>query len=90
MIHKISDFCLKVDGVKKTSDRLYNLKYNNPKTPERDQQIQELIDDIQATCLLIANDKQSYDNTIKNDNFDSNGLPKDFTDKFRIEDEGGV
>jgi len=61
MIHKISDFCLKVDGVKKTSDRLYNLRYNNPKTPERDMQIQELIDDIQATCLLIANDKQPYD-----------------------------
>ena len=51
MIHKISDFCLKVDGLKKTSGRLYNLKYNNPKTPERDQQVQELIDDIQATCI---------------------------------------
>ena len=49
MIHKISDFCLKIDGVKKTSDRLYNLKYNNPKTPERDMQIQELIDKIKAT-----------------------------------------
>ena len=61
MLHKISDFCLKVDGVKKTSDRLYNLKYNNPKTPERDMQIQDLIDDIQATCKLIANDKQPYD-----------------------------
>ena len=61
MIHKISDFCLKIDGVKKTSDRLYNLKYNNPKTPERDQQVQELIDDIQATCLLIAKDTQPYD-----------------------------
>ena len=36
MLHKISDFCLKVDGLKKTSDKLYNLKYNNPKTPERD------------------------------------------------------
>ena len=42
MIHKISDFCLKIDGLKKTSDRLYNLKYNNPKTPERDAQVQEL------------------------------------------------
>ena len=31
MLHKISDFCLKVDGLKKTSDRLYNIKYNNPK-----------------------------------------------------------
>ena len=61
MITKISYFCLKIDGVKKTSYRLYNLTYNNPKTPERDLQIQELIDDIQATCLLIANDKQPYD-----------------------------
>ena len=61
MIHKISDFCLKVDGLKKTSDRLYNLKYNNPKTPERDAQVAELIDDIQATCLLIAKDTKPYD-----------------------------
>ena len=61
MIHKISDFCKKIDGLKTMSDRLYNLKYNNPKTPERDQQVQELIDDIQATCLLIAKDTQPYD-----------------------------
>ena len=61
MIHRISDFCKKIDGLKVTSDRLYNLKYNNPKTPERDLQVQELIDDIQATCKLIANDKQPYD-----------------------------
>ena len=61
MIHKISDFCKKIDGLKKMSDRLYSLKYNNPKTPERDMQIQELIDDVQATCKLIANDTQPYD-----------------------------
>ena len=61
MIHKISDFCKKIDGVKTTSDRLYNLKYNNPKTPERDAEIDNLIADIQATCKLIANDKPPYD-----------------------------
>ncbi len=61
MLHKISDFCLKVDGLKKTSDRLYNLKYNNPKTPERDAQVSELIEDIQSTCLIIANDTKPYD-----------------------------
>ena len=61
MLHKISDFCLKVDGLKKTSDKLYNLKYNNPKTPESDAQSSELIDDIQSTCLIIANDTQPYD-----------------------------
>jgi hypothetical protein len=61
MLNKISDFCLKIDGVKKTSDRLYNLKYNNPKTPESDAQVAELIDDIQSTCLLIAKDVNPYD-----------------------------
>ena len=61
MIHKISDFCLKIDGVKKTSDRLYNLKYNNPKTPERDIEIDNMISDIQATCKLIASDTKPYD-----------------------------
>ena len=61
MIHKISDFCKKIDGLKTMSDRLYNLKYNNPKTPERDAEIDNLIADIQATCKLISNDKQPYD-----------------------------
>ena len=61
MIHKISDFCLKVDGIKKTSDRLYNLKYNNPKTPERDAEVDNLVADIQATSKLIANDTGPYD-----------------------------
>ena len=61
MIHKISDFCKKIDGVKTTSDRLYNLKYNNPKTPERDAEINNLVADIQATSKLIANDKGDND-----------------------------
>tara|TARA_B100000902_G_scaffold96307_1_gene98980 strand:+ start:417 stop:605 length:189 start_codon:yes stop_codon:yes gene_type:complete len=61
MIHKISDFCKKIDGLKSTSDRLYNLKYNNPKTPERDAEINNLVADIQATSKLIANDKGDND-----------------------------
>ena len=61
MIHKISDFCKKIDGLKTTSDRLYNLKYNNPKTPERDAEINNLVADIQATSKLIANDKGDND-----------------------------
>ena len=31
MLHKISDFCLKIDGLKKTSDRLYNIKIQQSK-----------------------------------------------------------
>ena len=62
MIHKISDLCKKIDGLKTLSTKLYDLKYNNPKTPERDAEVNHLIEDIQATCRLIANDKKPYDN----------------------------
>ena len=61
MIHKISDFCKKIDGLKTMSDRLYNIKYNNPKTPERDAEVDNLVADIQATSKLIANDTGPYD-----------------------------
>ena len=61
MFHKISDFCKKIDGLKEISDRLYNLKYNHPKTPARDEEVNNLIDDIQSTCKVIASDDKPYD-----------------------------
>ena len=61
MLHRISDLCKKIDGLKIQSDRLYNLKYNNPKTKERDLEVDYLISDIQMQCRLIANDKGKYD-----------------------------
>jgi len=61
MLHRISDLCKKIDGLKIQSDRLYNLKYNNPKTKERDLEVDYLISDIQMICNLIANDKGKYD-----------------------------
>ena len=85
MLHRIADLCKKIDGIKIQSDKLYDLKYNNPKTPERDIEIDNLIADIQIQCKLVANDKGKYERV-----YDDNGLPKNFTDKFRIEDEGGV
>ena len=45
MIHKISDLCKKIDGLKTISDRLYNTKYNQPKTPERDAEVNNMIED---------------------------------------------
>ena len=68
MIHKISDFCKKIDSLKTLSDRLYKLKYNNPKTPERDSEIKHLIEDIQATCELVARDTTPYDNRQEHNN----------------------
>ena len=81
MLHRIADLCKKIDGIKKQSDKLYSLKYNNPKTSERDAEIDNLISDIQTQCLLVASDKGSYERV-----FEDNGLPKDFIDKFL--DEG--
>jgi len=61
MIHKVSDLCKKIDGLKTISDRLYNTKYNQPKTTSRDAEVNNMIEDIQATCKLIANDNKPYD-----------------------------
>jgi len=58
MNHKISAFCDKIDSVKKMSDVLRKMKYGEEKatTDEIDQMIQT----IQADCLLLANDKGTY------------------------------
>ena len=39
MLHKISDFCKKIDSIQAQSNRLYDMKYKQPKTPERDAEI---------------------------------------------------
>ena len=73
MNHKISQFCDKVDSLKKMADDLRVLKYQTPKSTERDMKVQNLIDTIQADCLLLANDKGDY---VK-DNFDYSGVNHD-------------
>jgi hypothetical protein len=59
MIHKISDLCKKIDGLKVISDRLYNTKYGPVKAPK--QEVDHLIQTIQADCLLVSADKNKYD-----------------------------
>jgi hypothetical protein len=73
MNHKISQFCDKVDSLKKMADDLRVLKYKTPKSADRDMKVQNLIDTIQADCLLLANDKGDY---VK-DNFDYSGVNHD-------------
>ena len=60
MLHKISAFCDKIDSIKRISDDLRRLKYETPKSKGRDLRIQNLIDTIQADCLLVASDKGKY------------------------------
>ena len=73
MNHKISAFCDKIDSIKKMSDDLRVLKYDTPKSQERDFKINNLIESIQADCLLVANDKGNYEKS----NFDYSGVNHD-------------
>ena len=74
MNHKISAFCDKIDSIKRISDDLRVLKYQTPKSNERDLKIQNLIETIQTDCLLVANDKGSYE---KNNYGDYSGIVPD-------------
>ena len=73
MLHKISAFCDKINSINKMAEDLRVLKYNTPKSRERDLKVQNLIETIQADCLLVAKDKGDY---AKN-NFDYSGVDHD-------------
>ena len=60
MIHKVSELCKKINGIKVISDRLYETKYNKTKSPERDAEVDNMIVDIQSQCKLVANDRGNY------------------------------
>jgi hypothetical protein len=60
MIHKVSELCKKINGIKVISDRLYETKYNKTKSPERDAEVDNMIVDIQSQCKLVASDKGNY------------------------------
>ena len=74
MLHKISQFCDKIYSINKMAEDLRVLKYQTPKSHERDLKIQNLIETIQADCLLLANDKGTYE---KNNYGDYSGLVHD-------------
>ena len=74
MLHKISQFCDKINTINKMAEDLRVLKYQTPKSNERDLKIQNLIETIQADCLLVANDKGSYE---KNNYGDYSGIVHD-------------
>ena len=58
MIHKISEFCDKIDSIKKMADRLRDMKYG-PLGASK-QEIDVMVETIQADCLLVASDKGKY------------------------------
>ena len=58
MYHKISEFCDKIDSIKKDADRLREMKYGAKKADTIE--IDNLIQQIQSDCLVISKDKGKY------------------------------
>ena len=58
MYHKISQFCDKIDSIKKDADRLREMKYGASKANRSE--IDNLIQQIQADCYLVSQDKGEY------------------------------
>tara|TARA_A200000159_G_C7324463_1_gene340309 strand:+ start:1728 stop:1943 length:216 start_codon:yes stop_codon:yes gene_type:complete len=63
MIHKISQMCDKVSVIYNKSMELRRLKYDTPKESRDENQINFLVQDIQALCREIANDTTTYTKT---------------------------
>ena len=59
MYHKISEFCDKIDSIKKDADRLREMKYGANKAATVE--IDNLIQQIQSDCLVVSQDKGKYE-----------------------------
>ena len=58
MLHKISDFISKIRVIKQKADQLETMKYGVPKASQS--AIDNMIQDIQAMCYVISQDKSEY------------------------------
>ena len=59
MLHKISQFCDKIDSIKKDADKLREMKYGAVKASKAE--IDNLIQQIQSDCLVVSQDKGNYE-----------------------------
>ena len=58
MLHKISDFISKIRVIKDKADQLERMKYGHPKASQS--AIDNMIQDIQAMCYMVSQDKSEY------------------------------
>ena len=58
MLHKISDFISKIRVIKDKADILEKMKYGHPKASQS--AIDNMIQDIQAMCYVISQDRSEY------------------------------
>jgi len=58
VLHKVSDFISKIRVIKNKADQLETMKYGVPKASQS--AIDNMIQDIQAMCYVISQDKSEY------------------------------
>ena len=58
MLHKISDFVNKIRVIQNKAEKLYEMKYGNPKAKQGN--IDNMIQDIQSMCYMVSQDKNEY------------------------------
>ncbi len=58
MLHKISEFISKIRVIKDKADELERMKYGHPKASRS--AIDNMIQDIQAMCYMISQDRSEY------------------------------
>jgi len=58
LLHKISDFISKIRVIKNKADELERMKYGVPKASQS--AIDNMIQDIQAMCYMVSQDKSEY------------------------------
>ena len=58
MLHKISEFISKIRVIKEKADELERMKYGEPKASRS--AIDNMIEDIQAMCYMISQDRSEY------------------------------
>jgi len=58
LLHKVSDFIWKIRVIKEKADKLDTMKYGIPKASQS--AIDNMIQDIQAMCYMISQDKSEY------------------------------
>ena len=68
MQHKISQMCDKVSVIYEKTMKLRRLKYDTPKEKQNKDEIDYLVQDIQALCREIAYDTGKYKRVGQDDN----------------------
>jgi len=79
-----------MDEVAKLKAIIVKLEKNLKETQENLNKLQQNVIYSTDEVIKILRDGENYHKFDSMESYEENGLPKNFTDKFQIEDEGGL